>query len=123
MRKKTFIIANEFDRPCSKLVAVIIGQAENETVVDVQYIPRDTHQLDFQAVTKRMTFVEDFGIELEFSNGEVSAVKVGPSKATYSNGKPREWQDTTTETSIALKPQFAAFTPYDPLEQEKNGNS
>ncbi|MGD9564492.1 MAG: hypothetical protein AB7Q37_18850 [Pyrinomonadaceae bacterium] len=106
MKENTFVICNEVDRPWAGLVAMIVEL--RKSTATVEFITTETSMKRLEVSRDRMTYIEDFGIDLTFENGTVSAKKVGPSTAKYPNGSERSWQGIDGET-VTLKPHIAAL--------------
>ena len=104
MKQKTYVIVNELDRPCTMLVAKIIEDDPALDHVKVRYLTAGTSVDTLYADRRRLTYVEDFGVELVFERGTVTAYQTGESSAAYPTGKPRFWQPDESET-WALKPR------------------
>ena len=92
-----FIIINEFDRPCTRLVAVIQEMYAHSVVA--KYITCGTGVKTCCAAIEDVTKVEDFGVKLELSHAYVTGYPVAPTKAKYKkDGSPRHWQPEHDET-------------------------
>jgi hypothetical protein len=109
MKRKTFIICNEHDRPCTKLVAEIIENDPESEYVKARYLTVGSSICTVYARRDRLRYVEDFGVELFFANGTVTGIQTGPSKAAYPNGAPRRWQPESNETWALKQPVRTDF--------------
>lgn len=93
------VIANDLDRPCAKMVCVIVGFMASR--VQLKYINKDpqfnNHNRDdgFFAYRELVTPLNTFGVEI-FSDGDEYWCEVtGESSAKYPDGVPRLWQDNS----------------------------
>lgn len=87
-----YVIMNNSDKPCTRLIAQVIELPEGKDFVRGRYICKGTNMRYPQGRLSEATLVSDFGVELFFANGRVSSEQLRPSAATYRDGKPREWQ-------------------------------
>ncbi len=87
IKLENLYILNDYDRPCMYLLA---------TKEPLKYACKSMNK-KFPHPTEdaiRMTCLKDFGFE---QNGDVFK-QVNPSKATYADGRPRDWQGRTEFT-------------------------
>lgn len=91
-----YVIMNNSDKPCTRLIAQVIELPEGKDFVRGRYICKNTNMRYPQGRLSEATLVSDFGVELSvelsLTNGKISTEQVRPSVATYSDGKPRQWQ-------------------------------
>jgi hypothetical protein len=102
------VIVNEYDRPCSRLVAIVVEVDQTGAAycsyanpkIRSAYIDKETQSVKL-IMTYKATLVQDFGVDLEIdtialATGE-SPYKVIqsplPCIAKYSDGKPRRWDE------------------------------
>ena len=90
------VILNDMDRPCTRLVAIVKSIEQPNTVssgiVHARYLTTNTMMKDCSSLLAHTTPLEAFGVELVIVGSQVYGHIIGPSQATYRNGKPREWQ-------------------------------
>lgn len=80
------VIVNQFDRPCAKLVAVVLADGK------CCYL---NQAINFRKMdASNATPVSDFGIAVMARGDSYSCVVVGDSVAKYPDGSPRLWQDS-----------------------------
>lgn len=99
------VIVNTYDQPCGKLVAIIT--AVSGDCFFVKYLNADP-ALDYYNKNdgmrvSRPTLVGSFGVEVRYYDGTYWCVRVGDSRATYEDGKRREWQESYSCCFIARK--------------------
>jgi len=87
-----YVIMNNTDKPCTRLIAQVIELPEGKDFVRGRYICKNTNMRYPQGGLSDATLVSDFGVELFFANGRISSEQVNPSVAKYRDGRPREWQ-------------------------------
>lgn len=83
--ENTFFILNDVERPYKRLVTQKIGD-------NYYYIDKKLRKLYKDLNPKRPTPLELFGFEIKVKNGKAYFKKIGPSYATYDDGRPRPWQ-------------------------------
>ena len=88
------VIINEFDRPCTRLVAVITKIDRFNDIVTAKYLCVDTITDVCGALIHRVTPLSDFGVALIVkNNGTVCCEPVGESVAKYPyTDEHRLWQ-------------------------------
>ena len=91
------IIINDVEQPCSKLIAVIVGQRGE--YYECQYLNADEtlnqyNKPPMRNKLTRATRVEDFGVVLRTTGDKYWCEQVGDSIATYPDGEPRKWQES-----------------------------
>lgn len=91
-----YVIINHFDRPCARLIAEVT-KVEGE-YVEGRYITTGARMKVCRGLLSDVVPVSDFGIQLQFYNGRVTALEVEESHAAYPDGKPRRWQPEHEET-------------------------
>lgn len=85
----TYVIVNECDRPCERLVAQIV---DDRAFYMMRALDEKMKQYDGMDI-RSATDVADFGFEIIEDASAVRFRKVDASKATYKNdGNIREWQ-------------------------------
>jgi hypothetical protein len=86
-----FVIVNEIDRPCDRLIAEVIACHEDGETATVRYC--NIEHPEIRVPIKRMCLVSDFGREV-YLGGYRALTEPGkdPSVATYPNGELRKWQ-------------------------------
>jgi len=87
---RDFVIINEFDKPCTRLVAQVV-KIENGRVTG-RYITEETTLEFCTGDIAHATLVSAFGVALNLSDGYVEGIQIGDSSATYPDGRPRLWQ-------------------------------
>ena len=92
------VIINEFDRPCTRLIAIVSEIGSDYILAD--YICKDTSMGQCDEQPSRVTKIEDFGmkIDIDMDQGAVQVIQVGPSIAKYSDGSIRKWQPEYYDT-------------------------
>lgn len=89
-----YVILNDFDKPCLRLVAKVTGIDYEENWLNAEYICEQTSMKEVGTFINYAWNVKDFGIELSFDEeGFVSYNRVGESIVTYMNHAPRKWQN------------------------------
>lgn len=101
-------ILNDTDCPDAKMLVVVFGHPSRP---GVEYIHLLTRPLRLRGRRKtypaEFTALADFGCRASFtSSGDLMVLKTHPSRATYSDGVPRNWQGSDGVT-IALRSQIA----------------
>lgn len=83
-----FVIICDTDQPSTRMIAIV------ENIVNRVYHCRyfSTYPRMEKPYSKNPTLVSDFGVKVVVSNGHFYAHPVRESKATYSDGLPRNWQ-------------------------------
>lgn len=89
-----YVIMNNSDKPCTRLIAQVIELPEGKDFVGGRYICKGTNMRYPYGRLSEATLVSSFGVELFFANGRVSSEQVNPDRcvAKYRDGRPREWQ-------------------------------
>lgn len=100
-----FVIINEFDKPCTRLIAQV-ERIEGETIV-ARYVTTGTRMTHCSAHVSEVTPVHKFGVMFEIKGGHISAGQVCASKATYRDGKPRDWQPAGEDSRVKLRKPYA----------------
>ena len=101
-------ILDDTDRPDAKMLVVVFGHPSRP---NVEYIHLLTRPLRLRGRRKtypaEFTALADFGCRASFtSRGDLMVIKTHPSRATYSDGVPRDWQGYDGCT-IPLRSQIA----------------
>jgi hypothetical protein len=85
-----FVIINDIDAPCRRLVAEYI-----EGVGYCYMNRKDKHLRKFDGMhPRRPTDITDFGFDVDISNGKAVFKRVRESIATYPDGQNRKWQSS-----------------------------
>jgi len=87
-----YVIMNDCDKPCTRLIAVVTKVDAEKERVWARYICERVNMREPYGWLGGVTRVSDFGVEIAFNGDMVSTEQVRPSVATYRDGKPREWQ-------------------------------
>lgn len=87
-----YVIMNDADKPCTRLIAQIIELPEGKDFARGQYICKKVNIREPCGRLSDVTLISDFGVEMAFSSDMVSTEQVRPSVATYRDGEPRDWQ-------------------------------
>lgn len=87
-----YVIMNDADKPCTRLIAQVTELPEGKDFVRARYICERTNMREPYGRLSRATLVSDFGVEITFDGDTVTTEQVRPSVATYPDGKSREWQ-------------------------------
>jgi len=90
------VIVNDIDQPCSRLIAVIVGQRGE--FYDCQYLNADEvfnscNDPPMQNRLERATRIEDFGVVLQAGIDNYWCEQVSNSIAKYPDGEARDWQE------------------------------
>jgi hypothetical protein len=94
-----FAIINTCDAPCRRHVCQWIDG------LGYCYMARELepHLKRYDGMKPSMpTPIEAFGFSVESSHREARFIRVGPSTATYEDGKPRKWQDAAFDEIFTL---------------------
>jgi len=99
------IIVNDYDCPCVQLVAQVRKIENGRCFAD--YVTTGTLSTKkAENPVENATLVSDFGVRLVNNNGILEAYTLRePSRATYKNGKPRNWQGRSGDGQ-SLRQQF-----------------
>lgn len=103
------VIINEFDAPETKMIAVV-RKIQRNGLVRARYLSAQLRARygGKDCFSMKPTHLSDFGCRLRFVpavNGAGLHFCVeffGASRATYSDGKPRHWQDRSASPHIAV---------------------
>lgn len=90
------VILNHVEQPCSKLICVVVkddGEFYHCKYLNADKMLDSYNKPPMKNRLPRATKVEDFGVEIKAHDGKYWCEKVGESKATYADGKPRQWQE------------------------------
>lgn len=87
-----YVIMNEADKPCTRLIAEVIELSNDQNFVRGRYICKNTNMREPYGKLSDVTLVSSFGVEMFFNEEMVGTEQVRPSVAKYQNGAPREWQ-------------------------------
>ena len=98
MKIGTPVIINGFDRPCTRLVAIVTKIKNN--VVYAKYLTKDVLSKKCSAYISKVTPISDFGVELRIEDGIAFCQIVGENKATYCDGNHRPWQAEFVEEHV-----------------------
>jgi sporulation protein YlmC with PRC-barrel domain len=96
-----YVIINDFDKPCTRLIAEV-ERFEGETVI-ARYVTTGTRMTHCSAHVSQVTPVWKFGVMFELKKGHITAAQISPSKATYRDGKPRNWQPQGEASRVRLR--------------------
>lgn len=98
------VIINEYDRPCSVLVAVIVSATEG--VIVARYLSASVRIEKCGGPVERAVPVEHFGVRCVLMGGGVYScvpdARLTP-MAKYPDGRPRQWQEIDPQ-SFAMRP-------------------
>lgn len=101
------VIVDPVERPCSRLVAVVV-QVISHDLVACKYLnaSRDLDEYNRVGIgmicsVHRVTPVGTFGVDVRTVNGGYYCVRMGDSIAKYADGSTRLWQD---ESGIDFHP-------------------
>jgi len=88
-----FYIVNEFDKPCPRHVTQLIGDSR------LDYIHTDLRGWEkkngVMVLSNESTNLKDFGFTVRINQNMAIFTQTSESIATYCDGTPRRWQDTT----------------------------
>jgi hypothetical protein len=106
----TPVIINDFDRPCTRLVAIVTEVKDG--IVTAKYLAKDTSILECSAPIGKVTPLHAFGKRLDVDNDAglawVNDIGVNQNRATYSDGRPRRWQEELHYVGgIKIRPEVA----------------
>lgn len=101
-RRGTLVISNMFDRPQSRMIAVV--DEPGETLSRVRYLSKDL-DYGFLAYTDDLTPIHRFGVMLLRQFHQYTTTQMRPSRATYADGKKREWQENHPGIWYDLDPE------------------
>lgn len=87
-----YVIINNTDKPCTRLIAVVLDIDIAKDRVRARYICDRVNMREPYGRLSEATLVSDFGVEMTFDGNNVTTAQVRPSIATYRDGKPRAWQ-------------------------------
>lgn len=87
-----YIIINDADKPCTRLIALVTEANQEKDFVRAQYICERVNMRECQGRLSNARLVSDFGVEIIFNDHTVYTEQVRPSIATYPDGEPRNWQ-------------------------------
>lgn len=87
-----YVIMNDADKPCTRLIAVVTQVDAEKERVNARYICERVNMREPYGWLGGVTLVSDFGVEMTFNGDTVSTEQLRPSVATYRDGKLREWQ-------------------------------
>jgi len=87
-----YIIINDADKPCTRLIALVTEASQEKDFVRAQYICERVNLRECQGRLSNARLVSDFGVEMAFNGDTVSTEQIRPSIATYPDGEPRNWQ-------------------------------
>ncbi len=96
-----YVIINELDKPCTRLIAQV-ERIDAEKVI-ARYVTNGTRMTHCSAHISEVTPVWKFGVMFEIKGGYISAGQITPSKATYRDGKPRNWQPQGEDSRVKLR--------------------
>ena len=93
IKEGTLCIINEYDRPCCELVCRVKSIQKGKPDVYVcEYVTEEPMSNDCADI--RPIPLSEFGVEvvIDETKQTITTKQTSPSKATYSDGRPREWQ-------------------------------
>lgn len=88
------VILSDVEQPYGRLVAVIT--ATRGSLHKWSYLSDEPALKPYGGQWSRMdsaTLVADFGVSIRAADGQYWCEQVSASKATYPDGKPRQWQE------------------------------
>jgi hypothetical protein len=101
------VIVNEFDRPCTRLVAVVSDMDIDNDIVVVKYLCAQTRVKTCCMAINRVTPLEDFGVTLIIEGEEMMrCLPERKSVATYYDGRPRPWQPENPDEYLPARPEI-----------------
>ena len=90
------VILNRFDRPTSRLIAVVCKKEPG--FVSARYLSANISGDISYPVGDEVTPLEDFGVKIiKIDDWRYMVVRSGMSRATYGDGSVREWQQELGE--------------------------
>ncbi len=101
-----YVIINDADKPCTRLIAKAILVEPERGFIRARYICEQTNMRECQGRLSNATLVSDFGVDLAFEGNTVTATQPRPSVARYPDGEPRDWQpsgENPTQTLYRAK--------------------
>lgn len=104
------IILNDAEQPCARMIVVVT--ADDGTQYECQYLNADPAfdsycKPPMNSSLSRATKVEDFGVVIRAHAGQYWCEQREESKATYSDGKPRKWQEYDGPVKHRTRPHLA----------------
>lgn len=103
-----YVIINEVDCPCARLVAEVTEVRPIRDIIDLEqyqvkakYLSGNTSMFECSAGLSRVTKVTDFGVDIVIGDDHFICTRSRDSVATYEDGQIRQWQDNRT---IAREP-------------------
>lgn len=98
-----FVIVNEMDRPCTRLVAKVLS-VEDFPMITCVYLSANTSVRIYQAHVSTLTNIFDFGCEIAFYKRTYRCREVEASQAKYHHGGIRKWQEEQGDVTQPLAP-------------------
>lgn len=98
-----YIIINDADKPCTRLIAEVIHVDHEKDFVRARYICKKTNMRECQGRLSKATLVSAFGVEMSFEENQVTATQVRPSTARYFDEEPRDWQPSGENPTQTLR--------------------
>lgn len=87
---------NDVEQPCGRLVAVVVGIEGSDLLCQYLNASREFdyyNEPPMRNPKSESTKISDFGVVITDAGHEYWCSQTAESKATYSDGKPRHWQD------------------------------
>ncbi len=97
MKNYKFVIVNDMDRPDKYHVAQIVGKDK------AAYLHTDLRNHEKMTLNTQTTNIEKFGFYVKVINDVAWFVKTENSKATYKDGRTREWQGCDSDFKLVVK--------------------
>jgi len=105
IRIGTPVIINLFDRPCTRLTAVVTRVDEAGGMVYARYLTTGTRTSACYGPLIGVTPLRQFGVDLVLEGTQIRGIQRRLSEATYRDGRPRAWQPETSGELHSVRPE------------------
>lgn len=87
-----YIIINNTDKPCTRLIAEVVEVDQARNFVRAKYLCKNTNMKECYGRLSEATLISEFGVICGKERDMLKAAQISPSKALYRDGRSRDWQ-------------------------------
>lgn len=99
------VIINYMDRPCTRLIAIIIRVDPKDNMAYARYLTTGTKITACYGPLIGVTPLSQFGVDIVLEGSQVRGVQRRLTVAAYRDGKPRAWQPEEDGELHSVRPE------------------
>lgn len=109
LRRGMPVIIMDCEEPSARMIAVLTRYDDSKGTWHALYLSTYPNMRACYTTSWTPTPISDFGMAIEVAGDRYRCVPTGePCRATYRDGKPRQWQDRCGDVWREMRPKAAA---------------